>query len=463
MKSTTTSPHWQLADAGWKTAVLAVSLSLLAASAPSQSSPPPSNSNRGIAPINSKPYGKAYGEWSGAWWRWAYSIPADVNPLTDPTGRNGDIGQSGPVWFLAGNFGGESDRAVVVPAGKALFFPIANQAWVNTPAYGDNPWSPAQEAYARNLIKGSIDAFVSISCEIDGRPVANLWNYRCQTPPGKDYMINFPENNVWGVVAGIYGPSVDDGYWLMLDPLRAGGHTIHFAATNADNSFSLDVSYQVNVVEPARVIRPGQDCSQKDYEQLSAAWWEWAMEQPMTSPSGATHPFVDAPTFEVTEGQSGRIWNLASPFGTMTRSCSIPAGKALFVGMLNAEASDLEGLGATKAERRTNAKWQADHIVPSSLSATIDGVSVKNITSFRALSPQFDFNAPTPWIFGATGGLGLAVADGYYLLIAPPSAGPHRIHYTGAFHFAIAEGDPYDWDGPLDMVYNLTVVPKHSH
>ena len=189
------------------------------------------------------------------------------------------------------------------------------------------------------------------------------------------------------------------------------------------------------------------------------------MEQPLTSPSGATHPFVDAPTFDVTAGQCGQVWNLASPFGTVTRSCSVPAGKALFVGMLNAEASDLEGLGATKAERRANAQWQADHIVPASLSATIDGVSVRNITRFRALSPQFDFNAPTPWIFGATGGHGLAVGDGYYVMVAPPSPGPHRIHYTGAFHFDAGElgaGAPAaDW--PLDTVYDITVAPKHSH
>src|SRR6185503_13437139 len=64
------------------------------------------NPNSGIAPANSKPYGLSYGEWGGAWWRWAYSFPADMNPVSDPTGELAGLGQSGPVWFLAGNFGG---------------------------------------------------------------------------------------------------------------------------------------------------------------------------------------------------------------------------------------------------------------------------------------------------------------------------------------------------------------------
>ena len=43
---------------------------------------------------------------------------------------------------------------------------------------------------------------------------------------------------------------------------------------------------------------------------------------------------------DVTAGQSGKVWFLASPFGTVERTYSIPAGTSLFVSLLNAEASD---------------------------------------------------------------------------------------------------------------------------
>src|SRR5215831_14576474 len=61
------------------------------------------------------------------WQQWAWEAPASESPLTDQTGQFGTVNQpNGPVWFLAGNTGGSTVRAVTIPSGKALFFPIAN-------------------------------------------------------------------------------------------------------------------------------------------------------------------------------------------------------------------------------------------------------------------------------------------------------------------------------------------------
>lgn len=61
-----------------------------------------------------------------------------------------------------------------------------------------------------------------------------------------EYMVYFPEGDVWGltelVAPGWYGPAVSDGYYLMLAPLSAGQHTIHFAVADF-----LDVTYHVTV------------------------------------------------------------------------------------------------------------------------------------------------------------------------------------------------------------------------
>ena len=206
------------------------------------------NLNPTILPPNSKPHGASYGEWGGRWWQWVLSIPADNNPAVDPTGDFAANGQSGPVWFLAGTFGGgPTERTVTVPAGKALFFPIYNWIWVNLPDLGDDPWSEEQEQYARDLIAGLVDAVTDFTCVIDGRPVQNITAYRCQTPEDGEYMAYFPEGDVWGLCpdllpADSYGPSVSDGYYLMLAPLSAGQHTIHFSA----GTF-LDVTYHITV------------------------------------------------------------------------------------------------------------------------------------------------------------------------------------------------------------------------
>lgn len=186
------------------------------------------------------------------------------------------------------------------------------------------------------------------------------------------------------------------------------------------------------------------------YGNLSAAWWQWALSQPV-----AGHPFNDDPAFDVTAGQHGPVWHLATPFGNVVRQVTIPSNKFLFVGLLNAEASDLEGLGATREEQRDTANFLADHI--TAVACSIDGVAVPNIDHYRFTSPQFSFHAPTPWIFGETGGQSTAVADGYYLLFAPLSRGTHTIHITGVFHFSIAEGDPFDFDASADITYHLNV------
>jgi hypothetical protein len=72
---------------------------------------------------DSKPYGLTYGEWTARWWQWAYSIPKDVNPAYDDTGRYCTQGQSGPVWFLTGTYGHPVDRYCTIPFGKAILFP----------------------------------------------------------------------------------------------------------------------------------------------------------------------------------------------------------------------------------------------------------------------------------------------------------------------------------------------------
>ncbi len=204
------------------------------------------NPNPKILPIGSSAHGQPYGVWSGVWWQWAYSFPADSNPVSDPTGEFAALGQSGSVWFLAGTFGTTVTRTVTVPAGQTLFFPIMNQIWINMPEFGDAPWSPEQNLYARALVADMIDQGINLACEIDGVAVNDITSYRCTTPFGAEYMVTLPENNVWGIPAGTYGPSVDDGYWLMLTPLTPGKHTIHFTAANS-SGWNLEVTYHLTV------------------------------------------------------------------------------------------------------------------------------------------------------------------------------------------------------------------------
>jgi hypothetical protein len=214
------------------------------------------NPNPRVLPIHSSPYGMTYGQWSGQWWQWAYTYPLAASPVTDPTGELAALGQSGPVWFLAGTFGdANAERTVTIPAGKALFFPIIDTVWVNLPELGDYPWSEEQEIAARAAIAPFINDAYDLSCQIDGVEVVNLADYRCQTPDGGEYMVALPADNVFAPYGltepGIYGPCVDDGIYLMLAPLAPGIHTIQFSAQSFwyGNPWALEVTYHLTVLK----------------------------------------------------------------------------------------------------------------------------------------------------------------------------------------------------------------------
>ena len=71
------------------------------------------------------------------------------------------------------------------------------------------------------------------------------------------------------------------------------------------------------------------------YAEWSEQWWQWFMGHDV-----AGHPGVDDPMFDVTSGQSGNVWFLATQVdvGTAvptprTRFITIPAGTALFLGL----------------------------------------------------------------------------------------------------------------------------------
>jgi len=205
--------------------------------------------------------------------------------------------------------------------------------------------------------------------------------------------------------------------------------------------------------ETVKILPPDAKFHGKTYPQWAAAFWQWMLGLPLEG-----HPALDDPAFDFSAGQSGSVWHCSAPEGTHTRAVTIPAGKALFITIRGVDTSTLEEppfFGATEAEQRANSKWFADHIV--NVFCVIDGVPVENLQAFRFSSPLFEFTAPTPWIFGATGGTGTAVGDGYYLMLSSLPEGTHTIRYGGTFHFDAGELADVPLDFPKDMTLQLTV------
>ena len=224
----------------------------------------------------------------------------------------------------------------------------------------------------------------------------------------------------------------------------------------------LSFSNQTALVNSAVSNNPAQSSSAvpatgPDYPQLAGEWSKWSMELPLTNSAGAIHPSIDSYAFDVTEGQFDSMLFLSAPFGTVARSCVVPPDTWLFFGLLTIESSNVEGppfFGQTAQDQAAVTSYFAAHIV--GLFCDIDGVPVPDLRSYHFIAPQIPFTAPTPWIFGNTGGTGTSVIDGYFLKITPFGSGPHTLHYGGAFQFR-TPADPFDLDVPMDMTYYLTV------
>ncbi len=212
------------------------------------------------------------------------------------------------------------------------------------------------------------------------------------------------------------------------------------------------------------VIPPNARPYGMSYAQWSAKFGQWGLALPVEG-----HPFFVCPEQPDTS-QAGPVWFLAggpTECGALS-PLMVPTGKSLFFPLVNAECSNLETGGGfaeggfhgdTAAEQKRCAQLWADHIVVASLFCEVDGVPVQNPARYRFVSPQYAFTAPTPWVFGEVGGAGTSVADGYSLMLAPLSRGAHTIHFGGAFHLSVADGDPFDADFGIDTTHHLTVGP----
>jgi hypothetical protein len=193
----------------------------------------------------------------------------------------------------------------------------------------------------------------------------------------------------------------------------------------------------------AGVIPVGEGCANQTYAELSAAFWQYALGQPTS-----TSPLLGSAGADCQLGQSGSVFFLAGRFdGTdANRTCTVPAGKALFFPLIAiidistppGFCTRIPNLGQvadcapeSPAELLADVKPVEDSAVR--LNASVDGRSLSP-AGFRVQSPAFSLFVPADNLFG---GLlprqaYMAVADGYYLLIAPLPVGTHTLEFGGA-------------------------------
>lgn len=193
--------------------------------------------------------GLTQAQWGDQWWKYAFSIPTDLNPLADTTGENANVGQSGSVFFLSGTLnptpGSTVVRNIALPTHKQIFFPLVNFL-DNT--FGEDPPRTSQAVY--DAVKAVIDKVPvnSLFAKVGGATAPDLSKNRQISPAPFD--LTLLDGNLFGLPGGTIIPtSVSDGYWVMLDslPARTEPYVINFGGTvDPSSGASLNITYIIS-------------------------------------------------------------------------------------------------------------------------------------------------------------------------------------------------------------------------
>jgi hypothetical protein len=188
------------------------------------------------------------------WWQWISGLDSNiVNPFTE-TGQKGcDVGlqDDGRLLFLVGtqkNFttypdNGFPEHECGIKQGTSILFPIVNvicdDLEVGTVFFGA---TEQDQRICANIIAGNAS---DLHVNIDGYEVIDPEQYRVDSPAG-GFELSAVEDNPVGIPEG-NGTGVQDGFWILLKPLKPGEHTITFSGkitstgTDAGATYFLDV------------------------------------------------------------------------------------------------------------------------------------------------------------------------------------------------------------------------------
>lgn len=158
-------------------------------------------------------------DWSKAWWQWAGSFDSADSPVADRTGRNCQLKQHGPVWFLAGTYGtARTVRSCAIPRDRYVFFPLINYVVMPTAVQASCTSCCASHTAAARSITDHPSYLV---LDLDGQRVEDLIRYRQATTECFDMgALAQPSYQVF--------PSAANGYYVMLRPLSPGKHVLNF-------------------------------------------------------------------------------------------------------------------------------------------------------------------------------------------------------------------------------------------
>ena len=188
------------------------------------------------------------------------------------------------------------------------------------------------------------------------------------------------------------------------------------------------------------------------YGDWLAKWWQWTFSIPTEQ-----HPRDEYTPEKCAINQEGPVWFLADQLGGREeRTCTIPAGKAIFIPLLVGECDySLPDVKSDEDLRRCAMAGNEYGVIE----ATLDGVKLKSLEQYRTQSGFFNITIPEDNIYGSRAGTFRALTDGFFVFLEPLPHGKHDVHLKVSVLNPIEQQYNYN----ADWTYHLIIAnPTNS-
>ncbi|HJU58160.1 MAG TPA: hypothetical protein VJ583_00285 [Nitrososphaeraceae archaeon] len=161
-------------------------------------------------------------------------------------------------------------------------------------------------------------------------------------------------------------------------------------------------------------------------------FWKWILEIPANE-SPVNDPIGEKCANGQSNSNSSVFYLSFNNGGISTRSCEIPAGKGLFIPIMQVEFSEKEVPNASIEDLRRAVTKDQDSV--NSLYLTIGDKEYKygDLIKYRTQTDVFEVVFPDNGIFGVIeGGVSKVIGDGFYIITEPLIKGNYSVHFKSS-------------------------------
>ena len=182
-------------------------------------------------------------------------------------------------------------------------------------------------------------------------------------------------------------------------------------------------------------------------------FWKWileipAKESPVNDPSGE----------KCGNGQSNSnssVFYLSFNNGGISeRTCKVPAGKGLFIPIMQVEFSEKEVPNASIEDLRRTVTKDQDSVNSLYLKIGDKEYKYADLLKYRTQTDVFEVVFPDKGIFGVIeGGVSKVIGDGFYIITEPLTKGNYSVHFKSSL--ICLDPDCAEPNFAQDIKYNI--------